>query len=657
MGSKREEERNEKIIRGLMKLPPNRRCVNCNSLGPQYVCTTFWTFICMACSGIHREFTHRVKSVSMSKFTSQEVEVLQTGGNQRAREIYLKNWDHQRQRLPENSNAERVREFIRNVYVQKKYAGATVTDKPPNDSQSHGSSEDMTQRANSYHSYSQSPPYDYQYEERRYGKLPLGFTGKSASVKGLHSKASSFVYSPGRFSDHMFEDQFSNEGSAPRASDFSVSSGGDPFRSEIQSPNSQQEIKFRSPPFQLSNPPQSENLFPGKPYQRTMSSGSVRSIESNSMSIKSYTSSGLGEGVSENSQNTGSQQIKTSTLPPSVAESAKAPIDLFQLPGAPMAQAVNTLKPSIRAGSPPVNLHQAPLVNLHQTPPVNIHQPLPVNLHQPPQIHSSTPTDLFSGVLVQQPTSIPPHPSASMNQGWASFDNPTPAAKFTDIVTSSGIPELEVKIEEIQEPSTSMQWPHYPSTVEERALPVSSPWQDDRADVLKNVASNAPWNAFPDSVDANPLDSAIHIHQHGSSISSTNTDQQHLESQLVEVVTSSLHMSPLIDLNLQSQEEAWQHVNNQKSANPFDFPYDSEFDSNDMFLDMSSLQGELPDIPPFLNGVSQPWLAADSIHSYIPDTADAQGGLACMAGQASTSQLQNSAAQGHVASSGGNPFA
>lgn len=32
MGSRKEEERNEKIIRGLMKLPPNRRCINCNSL-------------------------------------------------------------------------------------------------------------------------------------------------------------------------------------------------------------------------------------------------------------------------------------------------------------------------------------------------------------------------------------------------------------------------------------------------------------------------------------------------------------------------------------------------------------------------------------------------------------------------------------------------
>jgi hypothetical protein len=32
--------------------------------------------------GYSREFTHRVKSVSMSKFTSQEVENLENGGNE-----------------------------------------------------------------------------------------------------------------------------------------------------------------------------------------------------------------------------------------------------------------------------------------------------------------------------------------------------------------------------------------------------------------------------------------------------------------------------------------------------------------------------------------------------------------------------------------------
>ena len=38
-----------------------------------------YIYMCMLYS---REFTHRVKSVSMSKFTSQEVEALQNGGNQ-----------------------------------------------------------------------------------------------------------------------------------------------------------------------------------------------------------------------------------------------------------------------------------------------------------------------------------------------------------------------------------------------------------------------------------------------------------------------------------------------------------------------------------------------------------------------------------------------
>lgn len=59
-------------------------------------------------------------------------------------------------------------------------------------------------RASSYHSYSQSPPYDFQYEERRYGKPALSLTKKSGSDRGLYGgKLSSFssFSSPSRFSD------------------------------------------------------------------------------------------------------------------------------------------------------------------------------------------------------------------------------------------------------------------------------------------------------------------------------------------------------------------------------------------------------------------------------------------------------------------------
>lgn len=44
-----------------------------------YDVQAFKLFIFLSCS---REFTHRVKSVSMAMFTSQEVDALQNGGNQ-----------------------------------------------------------------------------------------------------------------------------------------------------------------------------------------------------------------------------------------------------------------------------------------------------------------------------------------------------------------------------------------------------------------------------------------------------------------------------------------------------------------------------------------------------------------------------------------------
>lgn len=105
-------------------------------------------------------------------------------------------------------------------------------------------------RASSYHSYSQSPPYDNQYEERRYGKQAGVLARRPGSDRGhyFEGRLSSLIYSPGRSEEQMFEDRFYNEGFSSRASDYSISSGGDPSRSGAQSPNSQKEYGFSSPP-------------------------------------------------------------------------------------------------------------------------------------------------------------------------------------------------------------------------------------------------------------------------------------------------------------------------------------------------------------------------------------------------------------------------
>nr|KYP35383.1 putative ADP-ribosylation factor GTPase-activating protein AGD14 [Cajanus cajan] len=112
----KEDEKNERVIRGLLKLEPNRRCINCNNLGPQYVCTNFWMFVCTNCSGIHQKFTHRV-----------------------------------------NSNVDRFQDFIKHVYVDRRFTGEKPNDKPPRVKV--GDKDDFYKGGGS-----KSPPYEDAYE-------------------------------------------------------------------------------------------------------------------------------------------------------------------------------------------------------------------------------------------------------------------------------------------------------------------------------------------------------------------------------------------------------------------------------------------------------------------------------------------------------------
>lgn len=42
----------------------------------------FGVFVCSACSGIHREMTHKVKGFGMCNFNEHEIEILTKNGNE-----------------------------------------------------------------------------------------------------------------------------------------------------------------------------------------------------------------------------------------------------------------------------------------------------------------------------------------------------------------------------------------------------------------------------------------------------------------------------------------------------------------------------------------------------------------------------------------------
>jgi hypothetical protein len=89
----------EKYLKQVRKLPSNLRCPNCGSesttnLGFGSVCVKFKTFICDLCKTSHQAISHRVKSVSMSEWTMEEVKELtaeRSGGNAAALHTWLLN--------------------------------------------------------------------------------------------------------------------------------------------------------------------------------------------------------------------------------------------------------------------------------------------------------------------------------------------------------------------------------------------------------------------------------------------------------------------------------------------------------------------------------------------------------------------------------------
>ncbi|KAK9697738.1 hypothetical protein RND81_08G057800 [Saponaria officinalis] len=299
----KEDEKNERIIRGLLKQPGNRRCINCNLLGPQYVCITFSTFVCTTCGGIHREFTHRVKSVSMAKFSQQEIAALQAGGNERAKEIYFKEWDSQRLNALDSSNVDKLRTFIKHVYVDRRYTGERSIDRPAQVKM--GDKEEPTEnrRSDPYQSGSRSPPYVY---ERRYSDRPSPGHDVRGSPGQDNRRHSDYGRSPvrsGIVSDWRREDRFSNG----RRSDDRHSSDGE-FKPEIRSPDSQNDSSISSPPavrpvrdilgenvvpLRISEPPKANGARVAEGTvitQRTASSSSLASSNGNPTEVKSETS-------------------------------------------------------------------------------------------------------------------------------------------------------------------------------------------------------------------------------------------------------------------------------------------------------------------------------------------------------------------------------
>jgi len=117
------QEQHQKVLLDLLKLPENKECADCGAKGPRWASASIGVFVCIKCSGIHRSMgTHIsfVRSVTLDKWTTEQVKQMEEVGNGKAREIYEALLPDNFRRPHENDNYA-LEQFIRAKYERKEF--------------------------------------------------------------------------------------------------------------------------------------------------------------------------------------------------------------------------------------------------------------------------------------------------------------------------------------------------------------------------------------------------------------------------------------------------------------------------------------------------------------------------------------------------------
>ncbi|KAM8930668.1 arf-GAP with dual PH domain-containing protein 1-like [Pelodytes ibericus] len=118
-----EHDWNKTAVKNLTSKGGNTKCADCGSPDPEWASYTLGVFLCVNCSGIHRNISEisKVKSLTMDKWDEAQVEFLDSHGNDIARTIYEANVPVYYYR-PTHKDCQVLREqWIRAKYERKQF--------------------------------------------------------------------------------------------------------------------------------------------------------------------------------------------------------------------------------------------------------------------------------------------------------------------------------------------------------------------------------------------------------------------------------------------------------------------------------------------------------------------------------------------------------
>ncbi|XP_052366712.1 arf-GAP with dual PH domain-containing protein 1-like [Oncorhynchus keta] len=84
-------ERVSRLLKEIIQKPGNDACADCGAPDPSWGSCSLGVFICVQCSGIHRNIPDigmKVKSLSLSRWEDQEVKFMAENGNELMKQKY-----------------------------------------------------------------------------------------------------------------------------------------------------------------------------------------------------------------------------------------------------------------------------------------------------------------------------------------------------------------------------------------------------------------------------------------------------------------------------------------------------------------------------------------------------------------------------------------